>query len=1259
TRNFSANQKFNVWIQYDGTAKVLEVYQVMENLNEPTVPVISAGLDLASVFKTPDNEIIRDVYAGFTGHGADAFSTHAAIYKWSFKNDKYPIEYGLPEMTISELYLDASNISLSAQTLTSTGDYKSSAAAVVKDSLGNPVQGVPVAFITDTGTFDSTSGITATGAAAIGVTDVNGSLNAILTSAAPVTAKVRATAQGGAYAEALAYLMMTDEAKLNSDYNDLTADRLLTGNLSLDFVRGNLSLPLTGANGSTISWTSSNTSFLTSTGNVTRPTAAQGDQTVTLAAGLTYGAYNRTKEFTVKIKISDADMVALDSAWLTDAKILNGNASWDAVISNLSMPGTGPNGSTISWTLSDGVIAVNGTVTRPSYPAPAADAALTVTISMGAESITRNYTAKVPPYEPTDLDLITEAYNALVLSDILNANTDKDNIKIGLTLPATGMHGTTISWTSSNPGAIAGDGAVIRPAFKTENVNVTLTATLTKGEETRDKTFNLTVIKKDPTDSEAVEETLTWLIDTRVLNGNTSLDSVTGNLNLPASGLYNAAISWESTHAAAATNGTVTRPTYNEGDKSVTLTATISRGIASATKEFSITVKAKAASEEEILGIVDSWLTYGLIIGSNFNEHNVEEPLYLPISGPWGSTVSWSSTPQNIVSTSSGTMGQLTRPSYLEGDIEVTLTARADIPGIVRPLEKSFTVTVKALSLTDSDAVRLDSEWLNVNNTLGLNSTQYSIMGNLRFNLTAPNGSDITLKSDNPAVLDIQYLADGTVVGIVKRPDYSESHKPVIVTATFRKGSEQFVKTLEYTVLALLDTTSPNIVTISPADKSTDVPYNTKEVVITFDENIQGFNHSRGYGFKLEYFKILYNGAVSGADFAVNLYSNTLIIRNRAGYYPAGTNEIVIPADAITDMSGNRLQDDIRISFDVEERQIRKIGVISSTPANGENRVPLSTSLSVRFNGENLIKGSNFGKITIFDWDFMSYPIPVNCELVGNEIIITTKYDYRRLANGRMYSIDIPPGAVLDRFENSNTWEMITFYTVPEADYPEITNTWPKSGEGSVSVLPRIQLNFKGEAALSAGRISVSDENGNSVEFTLDAFADGSKTVNIIPINPLKPNTTYTVIVPSNFAKSRLNPGMPMKKDYAFTFTTGANSPAISSIYPADNAKNVPIDTKIEVEFSSEVKSGPRLSDVQVSDSAGNRILARALINGKKVSITLLNYWLNPDETYTFLVPAGAVPDLAGNSNDSLNFSFSTGKQINLAENASFNVSPS
>ncbi|MDD4493852.1 MAG: Ig-like domain-containing protein [Eubacteriales bacterium] len=258
-----------------------------------------------------------------------------------------------------------------------------------------------------------------------------------------------------------------------------------------------------------------------------------------------------------------------------------------------------------------------------------------------------------------------------------------------------------------------------------------------------------------------------------------------------------------------------------------------------------------------------------------------------------------------------------------------------------------------------------------------------------------------------------------------------------------------------------------------------------------------------------------------------------------------------------------------------------------------------------------------------------------------------------------MYSIDIPPGAVLDRFENSNTWEMITFYTVPEADYPEVTSTWPKSGEGSVSVLPRIQLNFKGEAALSAGRISVSDENGNSVEFALDAFADGSKSVYIAPINPLKPNTTYTVTVPSNFAKSRLNPGMPMKKDYAFSFTTGSNSPAISSIYPADNAKNVPIDTKIEIEYLSEVKSGPRLSDVQVSDSTGNRILARALINGKKVSITLLNYWLNPDETYTFLVPAGAVTDLAGNSNDSLNFSFSTGKQINLAENASFTVNPS
>ncbi|MDD4189664.1 MAG: Ig-like domain-containing protein, partial [Eubacteriales bacterium] len=449
SRNFEANQRFKVWIQYDGTAKRIEIYQVFESMDDPLVPVISASLDLTSVFKTSDNQLVRDVYAGFTGNGADAFSTHAAIYEWSFKNDKFPIGYDLPKMTITGLYLDASDVAVTTETVDIVSGYKSFVTALVKDSSGSAVQGVPVFFTSDSGAFESSEGITADGISAAGITDANGLLTAALTSPIPVIAKVRASAQGGAYAGADASLVETDEARLNKDYSALAAENILGSNESLDFVRSNLTLPLTGANGSTISWASSNTGYLTSAGFVVRPTAAQGDQTVILTAHLVNGISSKDKDFIVKIKINDADLVGLDSDWLTDTLILNGNISWNEVVSNLLMPGTGANGSSIAWVSSSSNITEDGIVSRPLYYEPTAEVALSVTISMGTESVARSFTVKVLPNEATEIELLNEAYNALDFEDIRNENMYENNIAGNLTLPAEGLHGSTISWASS------------------------------------------------------------------------------------------------------------------------------------------------------------------------------------------------------------------------------------------------------------------------------------------------------------------------------------------------------------------------------------------------------------------------------------------------------------------------------------------------------------------------------------------------------------------------------------------------------------------------------------------------------------------------------------------------------------------------------------------------------------------------------------------------------------------------------------------
>ncbi|MDE6365085.1 MAG: family 43 glycosylhydrolase [Lachnospiraceae bacterium] len=73
-----------------------------------------------------------------------------------------------------------------------------------------------------------------------------------------------------------------------------------------------------------------------------------------------------------------------------------------------------------------------------------------------------------------------------------------------ISLPVKGAFGTTISWTTSNPDIIAADGKVTIPGKETE---VTLTATVTKGEVTATETFKV-IVKLPATSNVSLEREL-------------------------------------------------------------------------------------------------------------------------------------------------------------------------------------------------------------------------------------------------------------------------------------------------------------------------------------------------------------------------------------------------------------------------------------------------------------------------------------------------------------------------------------------------------------------------------------------------------------------------------------------------------------------------------------------------------------------------------------------------------------------------------
>jgi len=116
------------------------------------------------------------------------------------------------------------------------------------------------------------------------------------------------------------------------------------------------------------------------------------------------------------------------------------------------------------------------------------------------------------------------------------------------------------------------------------------------------------------TDAEAVAADKAALIWDVIRNANTIQTAVTTSLTLPTIGASGTAISWASTDPTViSTSGVVTRPTFTSGDANVTLTATISRGSASDTLIFNLTVTKlpeTSPPKGEIKAVTHGWNSF-------------------------------------------------------------------------------------------------------------------------------------------------------------------------------------------------------------------------------------------------------------------------------------------------------------------------------------------------------------------------------------------------------------------------------------------------------------------------------------------------------------------------------------------------------------------------------------------------------------------------------------------------------------------------
>lgn len=258
---------------------------------------------------------------------------------------------------------------------------------------------------------------------------------------------------------------------------------------NMNSVTADLTLPTTIGEHITITWVSDNPDVISNGGVITRPDEGEDNVTVKLTATLKIGELELTTSFNVVVlalPMSSTEQEAIDALVITGEGLVIVDSKYittdDLILEVESL------GHAVVWTTSnDDVLDVDGDVERPDYGQANSTVILTATI--GDETKEFIITVLAVTIKPADLRL-EEAKAILLITGDIEAGVVTGNIVLA---DKAGVDGVTVTWESSNDEVITELGRVYRPVYGEANESVTLTATLSYGDEEVTKVFELTV----------------------------------------------------------------------------------------------------------------------------------------------------------------------------------------------------------------------------------------------------------------------------------------------------------------------------------------------------------------------------------------------------------------------------------------------------------------------------------------------------------------------------------------------------------------------------------------------------------------------------------------------------------------------------------------------------------------------------------------------------------------------------------------------
>lgn len=287
----------------------------------------------------------------------------------------------------------------------------------------------------------------------------------------------------------------------------------------------------------------------------------------------------------------------------------------------------------------------------------------------------------------------------------------------------------------------------------------------------------------------------------------------------------------------------------------------------------------------------------------------------------------------------------------------------------------------------------------------------------------------------------------------------------------------------------------------------------------------------------------------------------------------------------------------------------------SHTPADGQQGYTRQGRISINFNPAEHIKGGSACK-HFHLYDANGLEVKGRCWGLAGQLEFLPD---QRLRPNEKYTAYLAPG--IERL-NGTTVDWAEWFEFTTNSNPWVSRCNPKDGDVEVPQSAKVTLEFDGPVDLDRTQASFQlfDGAGKSVpgKFIWATGGNGFKALTFVPKQPLWHDSKHKIVV----KPYPLAPAEPDGDKFTAKFTVGSG--ILATHYPDRNAKRVPRDAEIVINFWRKVWAGSTFEHFKLAPKGGQAVVGTPTLSGDNLQFRFRPMVpLKPDTKYQATLEAG------------------------------------